>query len=134
MDARRETTRKGEMHVSRPAADTLLVQLSGSWTLQSEVPTVAELQRQLEAGTGVQRLVVDTRELTSWDSGLVTFLRTLADLCAQRQITFNRDGLPDGGKGHTDDVPRGAYHGQGSHHGLWQLCDPARPHLHGPAR
>jgi phospholipid/cholesterol/gamma-HCH transport system permease protein len=87
---------KGEMHVSRPDAETLVVRLSGSWTLQSGVPAVAELQRQLEAGTGVQRLVIDTRELTGWDSGLVTFLRTLADLCGQRQIALDRAGLPEG--------------------------------------
>jgi phospholipid/cholesterol/gamma-HCH transport system permease protein len=96
VDGIKEAAHKGEMHVSRPAVETLLVQLSGSWTLQSQVPTAAELQRQLEAEPGVRRLVVEARELTGWDSGLVTFLRNVAGVCAQRRIAFQRDGLPEG--------------------------------------
>ncbi len=96
VDGIKEVAHKGEMHVSRPAVDTLFVQLSGNWMLQSKVPTAAELQRQLEAETGVRRLVVEARELTGWDSGLVTFLRNVAGVCAQRQIAFHRDGLPEG--------------------------------------
>jgi phospholipid/cholesterol/gamma-HCH transport system permease protein len=99
VEAIQEATRKGEMHLSRPAVDTLLVRLSGSWTLQGEVPTVAKLQRQPDAGVGVQRLVIDSRELMGWDSDLVTFLRKLADVadvCEQRQITFDQDGLLEG--------------------------------------
>jgi phospholipid/cholesterol/gamma-HCH transport system permease protein len=96
VDGIKEAAHKGEMHVSRPAVDTLFVQLSGNWMLQSKVPTAAELQRQLEAETGVRRLVVEARELTGWDSGLVTFLRNGAGVCAQRQIAFHRDGLPEG--------------------------------------
>jgi phospholipid/cholesterol/gamma-HCH transport system permease protein len=96
VDGIKEAAHKGEMHASRPAVDTLFVQLSGNWMLQSKVPTAAELQRQLEAETGVRRLVVEARELTGWDSGLVTFLRNVAGVCAQRQIAFYRDGLPEG--------------------------------------
>jgi phospholipid/cholesterol/gamma-HCH transport system permease protein len=96
VDGTKEAAHKGEMHISRPAVETLLVQLSGSWTLQRQTPTAAELQGQLEAGTGVRRLVVEARELTGWDSGLVTFLRNVARVCTQRRIAFQRDGLPDG--------------------------------------
>jgi phospholipid/cholesterol/gamma-HCH transport system permease protein len=96
VDGIKQSGHKGEMHVSRPAVDTLFVRLSGSWTLQSKVPTAVELQRQLEAETGMRRLVVEARELTGWDSGLVTFLRKLAELCVERQIAFHRDGLLEG--------------------------------------
>jgi hypothetical protein len=96
VDGIKQSGHKGEMHVSRPAVDTLFVRLSGSWTLQSKVPTAVELQRQLEAETGMRRLVVAARELTGWDSGLVTFLRKLAELCVERQIAFHRDGLLEG--------------------------------------
>jgi phospholipid/cholesterol/gamma-HCH transport system permease protein len=96
VDGIKEAAHKGEMHVSRPAVDTLSLRLSGSWTLQSKLPTAAELQRQLDAETGVQRLIVEARELTGWDSGLVTFLRNMASVCAQRQIAFHLEGLPDG--------------------------------------
>jgi hypothetical protein len=41
VDGIEEAVHKGEMHVSRPAVDTLFVWLSRSWRLQSKVPTAA---------------------------------------------------------------------------------------------
>ena len=62
MDAVRDTTHgRGEMHISRPTEGTLLMRLSGSWTLRSDRPTVAELQRQVDASARVQRLPSETR-------------------------------------------------------------------------
>jgi phospholipid/cholesterol/gamma-HCH transport system permease protein len=57
---------------------------------------MAELQQELEAGPAVQRLGFDTRDLTSWDSGLLTLLRQVVDLCRQRHIAPDQAGLPDG--------------------------------------
>jgi phospholipid/cholesterol/gamma-HCH transport system permease protein len=96
VNAVKDAKHKGEMHVHRPNAETLVMRLSGSWTVESELPSAADLQQQLDTEPRPQRLLVDTRALTRWDSGLVTFLRTLADLCAQRQIALDRAGLPEG--------------------------------------
>jgi phospholipid/cholesterol/gamma-HCH transport system permease protein len=85
-----------EVHVSRPASGMVVVHLSGSWRLQRTLPAMAELQQELEAGPPVQRLGFDTRDLTSWDSGLLTFLRQVVDLCTQRRIALDQAGLPDG--------------------------------------
>jgi hypothetical protein len=41
VDGIKEAAHKGEMRVDRPAVDTLFVWLSGSWRLQSKVPTAA---------------------------------------------------------------------------------------------
>ncbi|HLD47982.1 MAG TPA: ABC transporter permease, partial [Desulfobaccales bacterium] len=49
-------------------------------------------------GPGVRNLVFDTRELASWDTGLLTFLMNLGNLCSRQQILLNRDGLPPGAK------------------------------------
>jgi phospholipid/cholesterol/gamma-HCH transport system permease protein len=87
---------RGEMHVSHASEGTLLVRLSGSWTLQSERPAVAELQQQLGAEAGVQRLTFDTQDLGAWDSGLLTLLRKIEELARQRQIAVDRSDLPDG--------------------------------------
>jgi phospholipid/cholesterol/gamma-HCH transport system permease protein len=84
------------MQVSHAAEGMLLVRLSDSWTLQSERPPVAELQRQLDTGARVQCVSFDTTDLEAWDSGLLTFLRKLEELCQQRQIAVDRTGLPDG--------------------------------------
>jgi phospholipid/cholesterol/gamma-HCH transport system permease protein len=97
VDAVRDTPReRGEIHVSRPTEGTLLVHLSGSWTLQSDRPMVAELQQQINAAAQVQRLTFETAGLTGWDSGLVTFLRNVEELCRSRQIAIDRGTLPDG--------------------------------------
>jgi phospholipid/cholesterol/gamma-HCH transport system permease protein len=87
---------RGTIRVSRPTDDALVVHLSGSWTLQSDRPTVAELQQQLDASPRAQRLTLETPGLTAWDSGLVTFLRNVEALCRSRQIAVDRDALPDG--------------------------------------
>jgi phospholipid/cholesterol/gamma-HCH transport system permease protein len=87
---------RGEMHASPGSEGTILVRLSGSWTLQSERPTVAELQQQLATAGRVQHLTFDTQDLEAWDSGLLTFLRTLEEFARQRQIAVDRSGLPDG--------------------------------------
>jgi phospholipid/cholesterol/gamma-HCH transport system permease protein len=97
VDAVRDTTReRGEIHVSRPGEGTLLVRLSGSWTLQSDRPTVSELQQQIDAAGRVQRLAFETSGLTGWDSGLVTFLRNVEEVCRSRRLSIDRGGLPEG--------------------------------------
>ena len=50
----------------------------------------------MDAGPRPQRLAFDTRELASWDSGLLMVLRDIADLCAQRHLALDRAGLPEG--------------------------------------
>ncbi len=79
-------------------AGTLLVELSGSWSLQHELPSITAVEQQLKAGPLVRRIAFDARGLTGWDSGLVTFLITIVDLGAQRQIVVDREDLPGGVK------------------------------------
>jgi phospholipid/cholesterol/gamma-HCH transport system permease protein len=87
---------RGELRYRRPATDTLLVELSGSWRLQDEFPALTGVEQALEAAPRVQRLTFDTTSLTGWDSGLVTFLLDLMALGAQRQIVVDQEGLPSG--------------------------------------
>jgi phospholipid/cholesterol/gamma-HCH transport system permease protein len=90
------TLAQGEMHVSRPTADTILVRLAGEWRLQETLPSAAGVERQMSAGPPVRHLTFDTQGLASWDSSLLTFLRKMEELCQQRQIAVDRTGLPDG--------------------------------------
>ena len=91
-------TARGEMILEQPASDTLKLILSGDWKLGGELPGADKVQQRLEARPGVRNLVFDTRELASWDSGLLTFLMNLGTLCSRQQILLNRDGLPQGAK------------------------------------
>ena len=91
-------TARGEMILEQPAADTLKVILSGDWKLGGELPGADKVQQRLEDRPGVRNLVFDTRDLASWDSGLLTFLMNLGNLCSRQKILLNRDGLPPGAK------------------------------------
>ncbi|HKA55742.1 MAG TPA: ABC transporter permease [Candidatus Binatia bacterium] len=85
-----------ELRCTWPTADTVCVELGGSWTIHAELPPVAQVQQQFDARPAVRRLLFDTRRLTNWDSGLLTFLLGLSALCAPRHIEIDPGGLPQG--------------------------------------
>jgi phospholipid/cholesterol/gamma-HCH transport system permease protein len=75
---------------------TLVIRLVGAWSLKAGIPSAADIQGQV-ASTGISRGVAfDSRELTSWDSSVVTFLVEVSELCQQRGIPLDRQGLPIG--------------------------------------
>jgi phospholipid/cholesterol/gamma-HCH transport system permease protein len=80
----------------QPQGDLLLVRLAGSWRLELELPSTARVNEQLEAAPGLRRLAFDASGITEWDSGLLTFLRRLSQVCAARQLEADRTGLPEG--------------------------------------
>jgi len=84
------------MEFSRPADDTFLVKLSGNWELGNDLPPAAEVQKQIEAETAIQRIAFHTNEITSWDSSLVIFLKKIVGQCAQQGIQVDEAGLPEG--------------------------------------
>ena len=86
----------GEIAFSRPSENTLLVRLGGDWTIGANIPSVEEVDKQVDSGLPVQVLTFDTQDLGRWDSGLITFLLKVFDQCSQRQIDADRTGLPDG--------------------------------------
>jgi uncharacterized lipoprotein YmbA/ABC-type transporter Mla MlaB component len=75
---------------------TLKVQLRGSWRLRVGLPSAALVEHELESARQVRDIAFDTRELTSWDSSVLTFLVEVSELCRQRSIPMNREGLPVG--------------------------------------
>jgi phospholipid/cholesterol/gamma-HCH transport system permease protein len=85
-----------EMEFGRPAEDTLLVKLSGSWEMGSEIPSADEVRKQIEADTGIKRIVFHTREITDWGSALLIFLRQVVDQSKQRNTHVEEEGLPRG--------------------------------------
>lgn len=87
---------QGEMSFSRPADDTLVVRLSGSWRMQDGLPSAAEVQKQVESGRRVKRVAFDGQSITAWDSGLVTFLVKILAQNRQNQIETDQAGLPEG--------------------------------------
>jgi len=87
---------RSDLDFSRPAEDTLLMRLSGDWTIRQDLPSPDQVQRELDTEPQVRRIGFDTERLTHWDSGLLTFLVKMRDLCSQRSIQLESDGLPEG--------------------------------------
>jgi phospholipid/cholesterol/gamma-HCH transport system permease protein len=75
---------------------TVVIRLIGAWSLKAGIPSAADVQGRI-ASTGISRGVAfDSRELTSWDSSVLTFLVEVSELCRQRGIPMDREGLPVG--------------------------------------
>ncbi|MCK5206304.1 MAG: ABC transporter permease, partial [Desulfobacterales bacterium] len=94
--AKENITHPCELSFDRPADDTLLVRLKGSWTIEQKLPDVGEVQSQVKSDAGVKQIAFDTRELTGWDSGLLSFLIKIINQHANGNIAVQKDGLPEG--------------------------------------
>jgi phospholipid/cholesterol/gamma-HCH transport system permease protein len=86
----------GEIAFSRPSENSLLVRLTGDWTIGGDIPSADEVNKEVDSGLPVQVLTFDSQDLGRWDSGLITFLLKVFDQCSQRQIDADRTGLPEG--------------------------------------
>jgi phospholipid/cholesterol/gamma-HCH transport system permease protein len=75
---------------------TLKVQFRGIWRLRGGLPSPTLFEHELESARQVRGITFDARELTSWDSSVLTFLVEVSELCRQRGIPMNREGLPVG--------------------------------------
>ncbi len=85
-----------ELSYSRPAGGTLVLQLTGSWTLQGHPPSADEVRKQIEAESPVQKLDYDTQGVIDWDSSLLIFVLNVNKVCAGKDIDVDVEGLPAG--------------------------------------
>ncbi len=85
----------GRVSVQRANDSTLVVTLSGPWHLQSDMPPASQLIGELNS-RALKRVSFDSKQLTNWDSGLVSFLTQVSELCRERGINQDREGLPIG--------------------------------------
>ena len=86
----------GRLSFIRAQDGTLVIRLVGVWSLRSGIPSATDLQDQVASTGSWRRVVFDAHELTSWDSSVVTFLVKISELCRQREIPIDREGLPVG--------------------------------------
>ena len=84
------------VQVERPAPDTLLVRLAGSWTLQGRQPSHEQIRREIASRAPVRHIAFDSGDLAGWDSGLLTFLTRLIGESERSGIAVDRQGLPEG--------------------------------------
>jgi phospholipid/cholesterol/gamma-HCH transport system permease protein len=77
---------------------TLNVHLRGTWRLRGGLPSAASFEQELESARQVRGISFDAHELIAWDSSVLTFLVEVSELCRQRSIAVDREGLPVGVK------------------------------------
>ena len=75
---------------------TLNIQLQGTWRLRGGLPSTTLFEHELASASQVRRISFDARELTSWDSSVLTFLVEVSELSRKRGIPMDREGLPVG--------------------------------------
>jgi len=76
--------------------DTLLVQLYGSWEVSDDRQPALEALKSSLKNNGLRKVEFDTRKMSAWNSGLLTFLLNIHALCAKNHIEMTRSGLPKG--------------------------------------
>lgn len=94
--ATQDRTDQFGIKISSLAQDTLLITLLGSWMIRDGVPPTAQVLRAIESRSSIRRIQFDSEHVTSWDTGLVTFLKKVSDVCARHHIEIDRQGLPQG--------------------------------------
>ena len=90
------TSPRSILSFSRPTGATLRVRLAGSWRLADDLPGAQAAQPHLDETPHLSRVTFDTDDLSAWDTGLLTFLAQLLDMCDQRGAEVDRAGLPHG--------------------------------------
>jgi len=96
MQAQEHSTPPAELSFERPDSSTLVVRVAGDWHLRSGMPSPRQVVRQLDTTPKPKKVAFQSGDLKGWDSGLLTFLMGVGDLCHQRKLELNFDGLPDG--------------------------------------
>lgn len=87
--------RGGRVKVLRSGAD-LVLEMAGSWRLESRLPGSADVTAALDADPKPSRVRFDATALADWDSSLLTFLLRVVDLCSERGIPVETRDLPAG--------------------------------------
>jgi phospholipid/cholesterol/gamma-HCH transport system permease protein len=87
---------RGELSLSQPTHDALLISFSGSWKIGNALPPAEEVLSKIEAATTIRRVAFDTQNLSGWDTGFLTFLIKVINQCAQKTLPVDMNGLPEG--------------------------------------
>jgi phospholipid/cholesterol/gamma-HCH transport system permease protein len=94
--AQEKDASRSRLEFSRQEDGSLRVTIAGSWKWASDIPSADEVRKQIESTSRVQHVIFDSQQLKEWDSGLLTFLIKVIDLCSKNNIHVVQEGLPQG--------------------------------------
>jgi phospholipid/cholesterol/gamma-HCH transport system permease protein len=81
-----------------PVEGTLRIKITGTWKIGTEQLSAEQVWQKIESNGAVKKVGFITENLGYWDSSLLTFLMKISDYCTRQNLTFDKDGLPDGVK------------------------------------
>jgi phospholipid/cholesterol/gamma-HCH transport system permease protein len=84
-----------EASVHRDGDGTLVVRVAGDWSLQSPAPAPAPVEKEIRDAPPA-RLVFQASALGRWDSALVSYLASIADVARSEGLTVDTSGLARG--------------------------------------
>jgi phospholipid/cholesterol/gamma-HCH transport system permease protein len=93
---REKMTEQSQIDFSRPSTNTLQVEISDSWKIGSRTPSAGEVLLQLEADSEINHIIVNARQVSEWDSALLTFLLSVNRESQNRNVEFECQGLAEG--------------------------------------
>ena len=76
--------------------NTLSVKFNGAWQIFTKIPPVSEATSQFSVHPDIKIIILDTTELSAWDSSLVVFLYKLIKECQGRNIEVRYNNPPEG--------------------------------------
>jgi phospholipid/cholesterol/gamma-HCH transport system permease protein len=84
-----------EGSVHRDGDETLVVRVSGDWSLQAPSPSPVPIEKEIQEAPP-KRLVFQASALGRWDSALVSYLASIAEAARAEGLTVDGTGLPRG--------------------------------------
>ena len=87
-----------KLRFNGPTDGVLMIRLSGNWQIGENLPSPNEVKIKLESEPDIQRVAFDTKELAQWDSSLPILLLKIKNLCSEKKIYIDSEGLPRGAK------------------------------------
>ncbi|HSU90529.1 MAG TPA: ABC transporter permease, partial [Sporolactobacillaceae bacterium] len=94
--AQKQSEQSRELSFARADDSTLVIKLAGDWHMRRGLPNATLVEKQLETGSKPSKITFDANELGEWDSGLLTFLIGVSELCHKRKLEADWSPLPEG--------------------------------------
>ena len=82
--------------ISRTSDSALIVELSGDWHLQRDLPSPQPVIAEVASSHQPAKLSFSANRLGDWDSGLLIFLKPITETCRNRQVEVDLRHLPTG--------------------------------------
>ncbi len=94
--AKEASAKVGKVGSGRLPKEILRVKITGNWKIGRKLPSASQVQKKIESVGSIRRVGFYTENLAHWDSSLLTFLIKVSDYCTKKNLTFEKEGLPQG--------------------------------------